>query len=141
MQADANYPMYTIGVVSQLLGVHQETLRIWERNGLVTPSRKNNQRLYSQNDLKRLQFIKTLLDDKGLNLAGVRQMIEFYPCWWKENCKGGRAKDSDAYVNPAKPCWKEEGTYCFTPLDKADFCQGCSFCAQCPEDCKFRKKE
>lgn len=133
MLADDNRPVYTISIVSQLVGVHQETLRIWERNGLVNPSRKNNQRLYSQNDLKRLQFIKKLLDEKGLNLAGVRQLIEFYPCWWKENCQGGK-RTGEPYINPAKPCWKEEGTYCFTPLDKADLCQGCNLCVPPKEE-------
>ncbi|HHU31538.1 MAG: MerR family transcriptional regulator [Zhaonellaceae bacterium] len=138
MIKDKNLPLYTIGVVSGIVGVHQETLRIWERNGLITPARKNNQRLYSENDLKRLLFIKQLLDDKGLNLAGVKQLIEFYPCWWKENCHGGKEKDSSGYVNLAKPCWKENGTYCFSPLDKADYCQGCTYCLECPEDCKYK---
>ena len=141
MIKDNNLPIYTIGVVSGLVGVHQETLRIWERNGLVSPARKNKQRLYSQNDLKRLHFIKELLDDKGLNLAGVKQLIDFYPCWWKENCKGGKEKNEAGYVNTAKPCWKEQGTFCFTPLDKADYCQGCVFCTECPEDCKYKCSE
>ncbi len=136
---DDSLPIYTIGIAAQLLEVHQETLRIWERNGLITPGRKNNQRLYSNNDLKKLKFIKMLLDSKGLNLAGVRQLIDFYPCWGKENCKGGMKKEADNYVNPAKPCWKEEDTFCFTPLDKADYCQDCSFCTQCPEDCQYKK--
>lgn len=139
MLSDSNMPIYTIGVISQLLGVHQETLRIWERNNLVCPSRKNNQRLYSNEDLKKLSFIKTMLDVKGLNLAGVRQLIEFYPCWWKINCKGGEKTESKKYTNPAKPCWKEEGTFCFTPLDKADYCQNCSVCATCPETCEYKK--
>ncbi|MEW6623184.1 MAG: MerR family transcriptional regulator [Bacillota bacterium] len=134
-----NLPVYTISIVSKLLGVHQETLRIWERNGLIRPDRKNNQRLYSNNDFKRLKFVKVLLDEKGLNLAGIRQLIDFYPCWWKENCKGGKKKDEGHYINTAKPCWKEEHTFCFTPLDKADYCQGCRFCAECPENCPFKR--
>lgn len=139
MLSNHNIPIYTIGVVAQLLNVHQETLRIWEKNGLITPSRKNNQRIYSNYDLKKLQFIKHMLDDKGLNLAGVRQLIEFYPCWWRENCKGGKGKESGDYINPAKPCWKEEDTYCFTPLDKADYCQSCSTCSTCDEECQFKE--
>lgn len=128
--------MYTIGVAAELVGVHQETLRIWERNEIIKPARRNKQRLYSNNDIKRLRFIKPLLDDKGLNIAGVKQMINFYPCWWKENCKGGRAEGTDKYINRAKPCWKEENTYCFTTMDKTDYCQDCPQCARCPEDCK-----
>ncbi len=136
---DENMPMYTISIVAQLLGVHQETLRIWERNSLISPQRKNNQRLYSNNDLKKLKFIRKLLDKGGLNLAGVRQLIDFYPCWWKENCRGGKEKKQGTYVNTAKACWKKEDTFCFNPLDKADYCQDCSFCAECPEECKLKR--
>ena len=61
-----NTPMYTIGIVAELLGVHQETLRIWERNSLISPQRKNTQRLYSNNDLKKLK--KTINYNNTLGL-------------------------------------------------------------------------
>ena len=128
-------PIYTISVTAQLVGVHQETLRIWERNGLISPKRRNNHRLYSNNDIRRLNFIKSLLDDKGLNLAGIRQLLEFYPCWSKENCKGGRKRDSVEYKNFSKPCWKEEDTFCFTPLEHIDYCENCTLCEKCLENC------
>lgn len=63
-------PLYTIGIVADLMDVHPETLRVWEHHGLLKPPRRNTQRLYTDGDLKRLGFIKGLLD-KGLNLAGV----------------------------------------------------------------------
>ena len=63
-------PLYTISVIAELMGVHPETLRVWERHGLLKIPRRNAQRLYTDNDLKRLSFIQDLLD-KGLNLAGV----------------------------------------------------------------------
>jgi DNA-binding transcriptional MerR regulator len=72
-------PLYTISVISDLVGVHWETLRVWERHGLLKPPRINTQRLYTDGDLKRLSFILKLLDE-GLNLAGVTYHLSFYPC-------------------------------------------------------------
>lgn len=126
---DANQPLYPIGVVSSLLDVHPETLRIWERNGLVKPSRRNGQRLYSNNDLLRLKYIHYLVKDKGLNMAGVKEVVALYPCWYRDDCPGGGARNTDD-PSSGRPCWKHEGTYCITVADKADLCAQCDLCQQ-----------
>ena len=125
-------PMFNIGVIAELLKVHPETLRIWEKHGLVEPSRRNKQRLYSNNDVKRLQFIHFLINEKGLNIAGVLQIITMYPCWNIKNCNGGNAEKGDK-VNYSKPCWKEQGTYCYVIEDKADHCSSCPHVKDCQE--------
>ncbi|GAW93048.1 MerR family transcriptional regulator [Calderihabitans maritimus] len=127
---DEDRPLYTIGVVSRLLDVHPETLRVWERHGLIKPERQNRQRFYSNNDLKRLKFIYSLIEDKGLNLAGVKQVVELYPCWWHKNCQGGKKRNTAQPNSHARPCWKHEGTYCITIEDKADFCSTCELCQE-----------
>jgi MerR family transcriptional regulator/heat shock protein HspR len=67
---------YMIGAVSQLLGLHPQTIRQYERLGLITPIRTNgNTRLYSDNDLDRLRFIISLTRDMGINLAGVEMIV------------------------------------------------------------------
>lgn len=121
---DEDKPMYTIGVVADLLDVHPETLRIWERNKLIKPARRNNQRLYSNNDLKRLKFIQHLIEQKGLNLAGVKHVLQFYPCWYTTDCSGGKPRSTNC-ENSLRVCWKEEGTYCLEVRDKADLCTNC----------------
>lgn len=126
----ADQPLYTIGVVAELIGVHPETLRVWERNGLLKPARSQRQRLYSNNDIKRLRFISNLIEEKGLNLAGVKQMILLYPCWWLQNCAGAGVFKDEKRSNPAKPCWKEENTYCILIEDKADLCSSCEHCQE-----------
>lgn len=123
--------LYTIGTVAELLHEHPETLRVWERNGLISPDRNAYQRKYSNNDLKRLKFIKDLMDEKGLNIAGVRQVISMYSCWYQRFCKGGAAKNSKIPVNESKPCWKEEGTFCLKPSDKSEFCHNCDMMRIC----------
>ncbi|AQS59254.1 MerR family transcriptional regulator [Desulforamulus ferrireducens] len=125
-------PMFNIGVIAELLKVHPETLRIWEKHGLVEPSRRNKQRLYSNNDVKRLQFIHFLINEKGLNIAGVLQIITMYPCWNIKNCNGGAEKGDK--VNYNKPCWKEPGTYCYVIEDKADHCSACPHLKDCHEN-------
>ena len=63
---------YAIGVVAKMFNVHQQTLRLYEREGLLKPSRsQGNTRLYSERDLERLEVILNLCRDMGVNLAGV----------------------------------------------------------------------
>ena len=68
---------YTIGVVAETYGVHQQTLRLYEREGLLAPSRsKGNTRLYTDEDLARLELILSLTRDLGVNLAGVAVILD-----------------------------------------------------------------
>ncbi|MCC6742416.1 MAG: MerR family transcriptional regulator [Acidobacteria bacterium] len=68
---------YTIGVVSETYGLHQQTLRLYEREGLLKPSRsKGNTRLYTDEDLVRLETILSLTRDLGVNLAGVAIILD-----------------------------------------------------------------
>jgi MerR family transcriptional regulator/heat shock protein HspR len=65
-------PVYLISVVASMLGIHPQTLRQYEREGLVTPSRtQGRMRLYSQADIDRMKLILRLTRDMGVNLAGV----------------------------------------------------------------------
>ena len=70
--------VYIISVAARLLEVHPQTLRKYEKFGLVSPSRSVGMlRLYSEEDLVRLKIIKTLVDDFGVNLAGIAIIMEF----------------------------------------------------------------
>ncbi len=71
-------PVYVISVAADLLGLHPRTLRIYEEKGLVQPARRNHQRLYSERDLERVRTIRHLTQAVGLNLVGVRLMLEMY---------------------------------------------------------------
>ena len=65
-------PCYVISVASRMVGVHAQTLRYYERIGLVAPARsRGNIRMYSPHDVGRARWIKSLVDDLGINLAGV----------------------------------------------------------------------
>lgn len=71
-----NQPVYMIGVAAQLCGVHPQTLRQYERLGLVVPSRVGaKNRLYSEMDIRRVRRIQRLTQEMGVNLAGVELIL------------------------------------------------------------------
>lgn len=76
MDIDSDEPRYVISVAARMLGVQVHTLRYYERIGIIEPSRsRGNIRLYSERDLTQLRRAKTLLDDLGVNLAGVEVIL------------------------------------------------------------------
>jgi MerR family transcriptional regulator/heat shock protein HspR len=76
MEFEDSEPCYVISVAARMLGVHAQTLRYYERAGMIEPSRsRGNRRLYSTEDIERLRRIKTLIDDLGVNLAGVEVIM------------------------------------------------------------------
>jgi len=69
-------PVFHISVVSRMVGIHQQTLRSYERVGLVQPARsRGNTRLYSTADVARLRQVVRLVNDLGVNLAGVEVIL------------------------------------------------------------------
>jgi MerR family transcriptional regulator/heat shock protein HspR len=68
--------VYRIGIVSERFGIHPQTLRMYEREGLLRPARtEGNTRLYDEDTLERLEIILTLTRDLGVNLAGVEVIL------------------------------------------------------------------
>ncbi|MGE5245446.1 MAG: heat shock protein transcriptional repressor HspR [Betaproteobacteria bacterium] len=71
-----DHELYFISMAARLLGMHPQTLRKYERLGLVQPSRTiGSMRLYSREELERLKVIKRLVDEGGINLAGVQRLL------------------------------------------------------------------
>lgn len=69
-------PKYTISVVAQMVGLHEQSLRMYERKGLIQPQRSDgNIRLFSDADVERVRSIKRLVDDLGVNLAGAEVIL------------------------------------------------------------------
>lgn len=70
-------PLFVISVAARLVEMHPQTLRKYEREGLVAPSRTTgNLRLYSDSDIERLRQVKYLVEERGLNLSGVQLALE-----------------------------------------------------------------
>jgi MerR family transcriptional regulator, heat shock protein HspR len=126
LKTNQNHPLYTIGVVAEMLGIHPETIRVWETSGTApAPQRRSGKRFYSENDLKRLRFIRRLAGE-GLPQRAVIYYLRLYPCWKTADCPG--CTHSARQSGGTKPCWQEEDTYC----QVADLVDPCSTCALRP---------
>lgn len=74
---DRERALYVISIAAELSGVHPQTLRMYERKGLVNPARTEGRaRRYSESDIERIRMIQWLTQDQGVNLAGVEMLIE-----------------------------------------------------------------
>jgi len=77
-------PVYVISIAADLLGCHPRTLRIYEEHGLLSPFRRHRIRLYSERDIQRGRLIRYLIEERGLNLAGVRLILEIQEHYHEE---------------------------------------------------------
>ncbi|MDI6606475.1 MAG: MerR family transcriptional regulator, partial [Candidatus Omnitrophota bacterium] len=87
MEHSYREPVYTIGIASKMLAVCPATLRIWERKGLIRPTRLGKNRFYSKCDLDSLSRIKELLQKKHINIEGVKRILGTTKCWELKKCR------------------------------------------------------
>jgi len=95
---DHERPMYLISVVAEILSVHPQTLRVYEREGLICPDRAGGQRLYSRADVERLGLILDLTRNLGVNRAGVDIVLRMrhrLECLQRETMEMMRLMDSE----------------------------------------------
>ncbi|HEV2527586.1 MAG TPA: MerR family transcriptional regulator [Thermomicrobiales bacterium] len=91
-------PLFVISVAARLVEMHPQTLRKYEREGLIAPSRtQGNLRLYSDRDIERLRQVKYLVEQRGLNLAGVQLALEL-----TQRLRERRARLGQALVDAQK---------------------------------------
>src|SRR3990172_13409106 len=79
-------PLYPIGVVAELIGTTDQTLRLYEKHGLITPSRRNKNRFYSENDIKWLRCIRELIHNKKISIEGIKKLLDYAPRWEISTC-------------------------------------------------------
>ncbi|MBT3300678.1 MAG: MerR family transcriptional regulator [Candidatus Marinimicrobia bacterium] len=107
VEPDPFEPAYAIGIVSKKIGVSPETLRLYERTGLLIPYRtRSGRRLFSQKDLEWLSCIRKLIVEDKLNLAGIRRLLALIPCWDIKPCTELERKNCPAYLADDKVCWQ-----------------------------------
>jgi MerR family transcriptional regulator/heat shock protein HspR len=81
MMSGEREPRYAISIAARMVGVRTHTLRYYERIGIIEPHRsRGNIRLYSDSDIARLKHAKTLMEDLGVNLAGVEVILRMMGC-------------------------------------------------------------
>jgi len=106
-------PVYTIGIAAKFIKVCPATLRIWERKGLIRPTRLGKNRFYSRCDIDRLEYIKDLIQKKRINIEGVKNILSATLCWELKKCN---PKEKDVC-----PVYIKHGRGHLTP-DKSNQC-------------------
>ena len=117
-------PILTIGTVARKLGVAVQTIRLYEAEGLILPHKTpTGRRMYSLHDLERLQCIRKMIVEHGLNLRGIQQIFALIPCWEYRGGLDEECQKCPVYYHSTGPCWS-------LPNVSAK-CQG-QDCRQCP---------
>lgn len=99
----ADTPVYSISVAAQLLNVHPRTLRIYEDEGLVKPSRKGRRRYFSQNDITWINCIRSMIHEEGISIPGIRKLLRYAPCWEITGCSREVCESCTAGIDVAVP--------------------------------------
>ncbi|MDI6889361.1 MAG: MerR family transcriptional regulator [Thermodesulfovibrionales bacterium] len=118
-----NMPLYTIGVVAELIGITDQTIRLYEKHGLIKPGRRNRNRFYSENDVKWLRCLRDLIHNKKISIEGIKKLLDYVPCWEITGCSEGEREKCSAYIERIKPCWELNRTIC--QGESSRLCENC----------------
>ena len=108
MNANDNKEMllYSIGTVARILGVSVQTLRLYERRGLILAHKSiGNQRLYSQSDIERLRCIRISISKHKISIEGIRRIQSMVPCWENVQCPMEQRITCPAFTASDAGCW------------------------------------
>jgi MerR family transcriptional regulator/heat shock protein HspR len=112
---ESTTPVYTLSTTSTLSGIPVHSIRQYIDKGLIIPFKKeSNRNLFSRIDIIRLKYINNLLNEDGLNIAGIRTLLAMIPCWAIRKCSLTERKTCQAYHSNSNPCWEasEKGSLC-----------------------------
>jgi MerR family transcriptional regulator/heat shock protein HspR len=112
---DIEEPLFSIGVVANKFNLSVHSLRLYESEGLILPYKTDtNRRLYSQSDINRIACIRDMIENRGLNIAGIKSLLAMIPCWQLKPCSREDRLNCDAYTSANRPCWivKNKGDEC-----------------------------
>jgi MerR family transcriptional regulator/heat shock protein HspR len=109
-----NKPSYPIGIVAELIGTTDQTLRLYEKHGLISPARRNKARYYSDNDIKWLECIRDLIHEKKISIPAIKKLLDYSPCWEIKDCSEEQKSECSAVIDQTKPCWQLNRTICNT---------------------------
>jgi len=112
LQKKNGMPLYTIGVVAELVGTTNQTLRIYEKHGLLKPARKNKNRFYSANDIRWILCIREMIHSRKISIEGIKKLLEYAPCWELMHCPEKERSECVAFVDRTKPCWELNRRIC-----------------------------
>lgn len=116
-------PLYPIGIVAELVGTTDQTLRLYEKHGLIKPSRRNKNRYYTENDVKWIRCLRELIHEKKISIEGIKKLLDYAPCWELTMCAEEKRKVCSAFIDKSKACWELNRQIC-----KGGHGTGCDDC-------------
>jgi MerR family transcriptional regulator/heat shock protein HspR len=126
-------PIMPIGVVARKLGVSVSTVRLYEKEDLLSAARSpSGRRLYCVNDVLVASKVKELIREHGLNFAGVRAFFATIPCWRIAKCPAKVRNKCTAYRGQFAPCWSHLTEGCVRNGDRCSSCIVYAAVAQTP---------
>lgn len=96
-------PIYPIGVAARLLNVHPRTLRIYEEEGLIKPAHKGTRRVFSANDIKWVECLRSMIHEEGISIPGLKKLLALVPCNEIVDCPAEVCASCPARVDWAVP--------------------------------------
>ncbi len=116
-------PVYTIGVAAGRVGISDHSLRQYENEGLIIPYKTpTGRRLYSDLELEKVRCIKDMIQEQGLNFAGIRRLMALIPCWKLKKCPESDRGACLAFKSRTGPCWASKEK-CGHPLPSCRDCE------------------
>jgi len=114
-----------IGEVARSLDIAVETIRMYEREGILIPGKtETGQRIFNDDDVHWLGCIRKLIKEKGLNIEGIRRMLALMPCWNLRPCSDQERTACPAYHGAVAPCWMIKSQ--IPESCRAEDCRSCS---------------
>ena len=136
-QSENDDPVISIGVLAQKVGLSVSAVRKYENEGLIIAHRTaSGHRLFSREDVARVQNVQHMIQDLGLNVAGIRRMQALLPCWDLFPCVPETRKNCLAYKDNTRPCWTIRGLDCAPQGNECRRCPVYRFGSLCTEHIK-----
>jgi len=136
-QDEIDDPVISIGVLAQKVGLSVSAVRRYENEGLIIAHRTGSgRRLFSHQDINRIQNIQHLIQDSGLNVEGIRRIQAILPCWDLLPCSPQTCKSCPAYNAGTRPCWMVKGRVCAAGENECRQCDVYRFGSLCTEQIK-----
>ena len=99
-------PLFPISVAARLLNISVHTLRMYEREGLIVPFKKeSNHRLYTKADIERINCIRKTINENKISINGIKTIYSLIPCWEIINCSQKDRENCESYKSHSNPCW------------------------------------
>ncbi len=130
-------PIISIGTIANKLNASVSTIRKYESQGLIIPFRTDSgHRLFCLEDIDRIRMIQYLIQDRGLNVEGIRRLQALIPCWEILPCTLKKWNNCPAFKDNTKPCWMIKGLDCVSQGNECRRCKVYRFGSLYIEDIK-----